>query len=239
MSLEEQVELFEEHGRYLAAEAICGSSATCQGLADFEVVEEPAIESMEGLPYERTPLTTLWRSESPLWSRGDSSLTFEADFWLFEFDVPESPFDELDEKLPNKEKIKRLVTHIRHESTIQFAQKLATRLEFLHEAVMEDSDEAPVSSESLSNFISFLQRTSNLKYPDVVLTPSNEISAQWRTAPNRHFAVVFLPDGTTRYVIFTPNLIDPDKIDRLSGTTSVDTLMETVQPHGVFSWASR
>lgn len=232
MSPEREIELFEEHGKYIAAKAICGGSATCQGLADFDVVEEHEIKTVEGLPYEIIPPTTLW-------SREDSSLTLEADFWVLDFDVPKSPFDELAEKLPNKEKIKRLIDHIRHESTIQFAQELANRLAFLHEAVMEDSDEAPISSESLSNFISFLQKTSNLKYPDVVLTPSNEISAQWRTAPNRHFAVVFLPDGTTRYVIFRPNLIDPDKIDRLSGTTSVDTLIETVQPHGVFSWASR
>jgi hypothetical protein len=104
---------------------------------------------------------------------------------------------------------------------------------------MEDPDETPISPESLSNFIGFLQEAPNLRSPDIVLTPSNEIRAQWRTAPNRHFAAAFLPTGETRYVIFTPNLRDPDKIDRLSGTTPMDTLMETAEPHRVLDWASQ
>lgn len=154
-------------------------------------------------------------------------------------DPSESPFDVLDEMLPDKEKVRKLINFIRNKSTIQFARALADRIRFLYEAVEEDPDEAAISPESLSNFIGFLQNTPNLKYPDIVLTPSNEISAQWRTAPNRHFAVVFLPTGETRYVIFTPNLRDPDKIDRLSGITSMDTLMETAEPHRVLDWASR
>jgi len=181
----------------------------------------------------------MWPWQNPLRSRADSPLTYEGVLGLLEFDVPESPFDALDEKLSSEEKIRRLIDYIRNKSDIQFAPELAARLEFLHQAVMEDPDEALISPESLSNFIGFLQEAPNLRYPDIVLTPSNEIRAQWRTAPNRHFAVVFLPTGETRYVIFTPNLRDPDKIDRLSGTTSMDTLMETAEPHRVLDWASR
>jgi hypothetical protein len=150
----------------------------------------------------------------------------------------DSPFDELDDHLTNDEKIKNLIEYVREESNIQFANELAVRLDFLRDAVNEDSDEIPISTESLRNFISFLRKTPNLKYPNVVLTPSNEIRAQWRTASNRHFAVVFLPTEETRYVIFTPNSKEPDKIDRLSGITSVGSLMETVQPHNVLEWAS-
>ncbi|MCK4728549.1 MAG: hypothetical protein KAT27_06480, partial [Desulfobacterales bacterium] len=156
------------------------------------------------------------------------------------FYASESPFDVLDGKLADEEKIRKLINYVRDESKIQFAEELAARLNFLYEvAKEEDPDEVPISPESLSNFIGFLQNTPNLRYPSVVLTPSNEISAQWRTAPNRHFAVVFLPTGETRFVIFTPNPGDPDKTDRLSGMTSVDSLMETAQPHRVLDWASR
>ena len=234
--LEKQVEFIED---YMAPYNICSSGATCQGFGDFELSEETLAEEEEALPDETIRLVRMWPWQNPLRSRADSPMTLEGALELLEFYVPESPFDALDEKLSNEEKIKRLIDYMRDKSNLQFAPELATRLEFLHQAVMEDPDETPISPESLSNFIGFLQEAPNLRSPDIVLTPSNEISAQWRTAPNRHFAVVFLPTGETRYVIFTPNLRDPDKIDRLSGITSMDTLMETAEPHRVLDWASR
>ena len=220
-------------------EEICSSGATCQGFGGFELPEETPAEEVGALPDEIIRLRRMWPWQNPLRSRGASPLTFERDLGRQEFEVQESPFDARDEKLSNDVKIRRLINYIRDKSNIQFAPELAARLESLHQAVMEDPDETSISPESLSNFIGFLQEAPNLRSPDIVLTPSNEILAQWRTAPNRHFAAVFLPTGETRYVIFTPNLRDPDKIDRLSGTTFMDTLMETAEPHRVLDWASR
>lgn len=234
--LKKQVEFFED---FMVPHTICSSGATFQGFGGFELPEKTHAEEVEAFPDETIPLIQMGLRKKLLWSHADSPLTLEDTLGLLEFDVPESPFDALDEKLSSEEKIRRLIDYISDKSDIQFAPELAARLEFLHQAVMEDPDEAPISPESLSNFIGFLQEAPNLRYPDIVLTPSNEIRAQWRTAPNRHFAVVFLPTGETRYVIFTPNLRDPDKIDRLSGTTSMDTLMETAEPHRVLDWASR
>jgi hypothetical protein len=234
--LEKQVEFVED---YMVPHTICSSGATCQGFGGFELPEKTHAEEVEALPDETIRLIQMGLWKNPLWSRADSPLTLEGALEPLEFYVPESPFIALDEKLSNEEKIRRLIDYIRDKSNIQFAPELAARLEFLHEAVMEDPDETPISPESLSNFIGFLQEAPNLRSPDIVLTPSNEIRAQWRTAPNRHFAAAFLPTGETRYVIFTPNLRDPDKIDRLSGTTPMDTLMETAEPHRVLDWASQ
>jgi hypothetical protein len=153
--------------------------------------------------------------------------------------VFDSPFDALDEKLADEVQVMMLIDFIRKGSKIKFAHELANRLYYLHDIVNEDPDEIPISIESLRNFISFLQDTSNLKNPSVVITPSGEIRAQWRTAPNRHFAAAFLPSGDARFVIFKPNPKDPDKIDRFSGITSTDALMETVQPHGILEWAAQ
>jgi hypothetical protein len=221
----------------MAPYTICSSGATCQVVGGFELPEETPAE--EVLPGEIIRPTRRWKWQNLRRSRAGSPLTLEGALEPLEFYVPKSPFEALDEKLSNEEKIRRLIDYIRDKSNIQFAPELAARLEFLHQAVMEDPDETPISPESLSNFIGFLQGAPNLRSPDIVLTPSNEIRARWRTAPNRHFAVVFLPTGETRYVIFTPNLRDPDKIDRLSGTTSMDTLMETAEPHRVLDWTSR
>lgn len=235
MNLARNVEYVDE---YLAEKAIC-AACTCQKLAEIEALENeggtdnptefrwrwPGRHRISGEIYLDTPLTVTGYLTEPILYASDS------------------PFDELDEKMTDEEQIKKLIDYVREGSKIKFAHELAVRLNFLYEVVNEDPDEdldeVPISIESLRNFISFLQNATNLKYPNVVLTPSNEIRAQWRTAANRHFAVVFLPTEEARFVIFTPNPKDPDKIDRLSGITSVDSLMETIRPHRVLEWASQ
>jgi hypothetical protein len=226
-------------------------------LEELEVKkEEPLVEDEQGRKrYIIHGMKGLWQGsldmeDSPLWQ---GSLDMEdSPLWQGSLDMEdtpssrsESPFDVLDELLAAEKKVERLkverlIDFIRDKSNIQFAEELAARLILLCQAAKEeDPEEVPISPGSLRNFIGFLQQAPNLRYPDVVLTPSNEIRAQWRTAPNRHFAVVFLPTGEARFVIFTPNRRDPDKIDRLSGITSTDTLMETAEPHGVLEWASQ
>ena len=218
---------------YLAAKTFC-SSGTCPNLAKITLIENEAADEHSEyqsrwpggfiIPEEKdldTPVTLKGHSADPI--------------------VPatESPFDELDEKLSSEEKIKKLIDYVREGSKIQFAQELAVKLNFLNEVVNEDPDEDSISIDSMRNFISFLQSTTNFKCPNVALTPSNEIHAQWRTSPNRHFAAVFLPTGETRFVIFAPNSKDPEMIDRISGLTSVDSLLERIQPHNVLEWASK
>lgn len=218
---------------YLAAKTFC-SSGTCPNLAKITLIENEAADEHSGyqtrwpggfiIPEEKdldTPVTLKGHSADPI--------------------VPatESPFDELDEKLSSEEKIKKLIDYVRKGSKIQFAQELAVKLNFLKEVVNEDPDEDSISIDSMRNFISFLQNTTNFKCPNVALTPSNEIHAQWRTSPNRHFTAVFLPTGETRFVIFAPNSKDPEMIDRISGLTSVGSLLETIKPHKVLEWASK
>jgi len=219
--------------KYIAAKAIC-ATATCQDLAEFGFPEDEAT-------YKTAENQLRWRTRFGISGKIDSGkpFTFKDHFADPISRASDSPFDELDEKLPEKEKVKKLIDYVREGSKIKFPHELADRLNFLNEAVNEDPDEVPISIESWRNFISFLQNTTNLKYPNIVLTPSNEISAQWRTAPNRHFAVVFLPTGEARFVIFTPNPKDPDKIDRFSGITSVDSLIERIRPYKILEWASQ
>lgn len=227
MNLSQDVEY---DNKYLAEKAIC---ATCTLLEienkGNEEADAPTGFSMQfqggfAIPnhiYSQTPLTTPDHLTDPIPL------------------IPGSPFDAIEERMTDKEQIEKMICYIRDGSKIEFAHELSARLNFLHESVVEDPEEIPISVESLRNFISFLRNTTNLKFPSVVLTPSNEIRAQWKTALNRYFAVVFLPTGDARYVIFTPNPKNPDKIDRLSGITSIDSLLETAGPHGVLEWASQ
>ena len=233
--------LVEGYEKAHAAGVYFGTSSTSPELVEVKEGEAPTFDK------EEQKLRVIWRPglrvppESDAGSSFVLSESYVADFLA---DPLGSPFDVLEETLPDRKKarqikkIKRIIKSIIDKSNIHFARKLVARLNFLYEAVLEDPEEGHVPPESLDNFIKFLQNTTNLKYPDVVLTPTNEISAQWRTAPNRHFAVVFQATGEARFVIFTPNPKDPAKIDRLSGITSVDTLMEVVAPHGVLDWAA-
>ena len=125
--------------RYIAEKVIC-ATGTCQNLAEFETPENEAAEELaeyywrwqgrfeiSGEIYLDTPLTFKGHSADPISHTSDS------------------PFDELDEKLPEKEKVKKLIDYVREGSKIKFAHELAVRLNFLNEAVNEDPDEVPIS----------------------------------------------------------------------------------------------
>lgn len=172
--------------------------------------------------------------------RRKSPVTMEPSLEEIIFIEPESPFDKLEELLNDDEKVLEIILHVRNQLNINFARQLANRLKFLFDASKEECpEEVAILPESLRNFVGFLQSAINLKYPDVVLSPSKNIRAQWRTGPNRHFAVEFLPTGDAHFVIFSPDPMHPEKTIRMSGLASVDSLMETVQPHGVLTWSSR
>lgn len=169
-----------------------------------------------------------------------SPVTMEPSLEEIIFIEPESPFDKLEELLNDDEKVLEIILHVRNQLNISFSEQLADRIMFLFDASKEEyPDEVAILPESLRSFVGFLQSAKNLKYPDVVLSPSKNIRAQWRTGPNRHFAVEFLPTGDAHFVIFSPDPMHPEKTIRMSGIVSVDSLMETVQPLGVLLWSSQ
>ena len=152
----------------------------------------------------------------------------------------ESPFDKLSDLQTDNEKVFEIIEHVRHQLNLNFNHRLSDRLNFLFEASKEeDPDDMAIAPDSLKHFIGFIQSVPHLKYPDLVLSPSKNIRALWRTGPNRHFAVEFLTTGDVYFVIFSPDQKHPEKIIRLSGQVSVDSLMETAQPHGVITWSSQ
>ena len=172
--------------------------------------------------------------------RRKSPVTMEPSLEEIIFIEPESPFDKLEELLNDDEKVLEIILHVRNQLNISFSKQLADRLEFLFDASKEEyPDEVAILPKSLRSFVGFLQSAKNLNYPDVVLSPSKNIRVQWRTGPNRHFAVEFFPTGDAHFVIFTPDPMHPEKTIRMSGIVSVDSLMETVQPHGVLTWSSQ
>jgi hypothetical protein len=226
LNLQEQ---FKSHRKYLAADCLWASPATIGDL-------EESNEAEEFLGYEKGHREL--RGTLLEIVRTNSSLTLQEEIEPYAEQIFESPFDDLDQRMHINKRIQLLIGHVLEESNIQFAERLGARLGFLFNAAKEENpDEIQNLPDSLSNFIAFLREMGTPTYPDVVLTPSNEIRAEWRTAPNRHFAVVFLPTGVARYVIFKPDSRDPDGISRLSGVTTTESLMDEIGPHGVLRWA--
>ena len=152
----------------------------------------------------------------------------------------EDPFDSIDEFKDNDEKVEEVISFLEKGSKLDYSVRLANRLKYLFEVSIEEyPDEESIAPESLRYCLSFLHTAKNFKYPTAVLTPLKNIRLQWRTSPNKHFAVEFLSSGDAHFVIFAPDNIHPEKIKRLSGITSVENLLETITSQGVLSWCSK
>ena len=138
-----------------------------------------------------------------------------------------------------EEQVRNLIFRIRTSLAIQYREKLADRLITLfNDAKEEDFTSGGIAIGSLRNFYNFFQLHADLKCPTISLTPDNNIYASWRVDQKKVFSVLFLPNGDTRFVIFKPNDLHPERQIRISGTTTTDMLKAGVAPHGVWDWIS-
>lgn len=149
----------------------------------------------------------------------------------------ESPFTQTDLLNKEEEQIQELIFRIRVSTSISYRQNLANRLiALLNDAKEEDPTSLGIATGSLRNFYNFLRLHPDLKHPTVSLTPDYNIYASWRNGQKRVFSVHFLPNGEVRFVIFKPNARHPERQIRISGTATVDILMEIMAPYGIRDW---
>jgi hypothetical protein len=144
--------------------------------------------------------------------------------------------------LKNEEdQVQELIFRIKRSIAISYRKSLANRiLTLFNDAKEEDPDCLGIAAESLRNFYNFFHLHTNLKYPNISLTPDDNIYTSWRDEQNKVFSVLFLPNGEdARFVIFKPNNRHPKRQIRISGTATTDILIETVEPYNVLDWISQ
>lgn len=150
------------------------------------------------------------------------------------------PFTQADLLDNEEDQTQDLIFRIRTLTPISYREKLANRLLTLfNDAKEEDTASFGIAVDSLRNFYNFIHLHTNLKYPNISLTPDDNIYISWRNEHNRVFSVLFLPNGEdARFVIFKPNNRHPKLQIRISGTTTTDILLETVESYDVLDWIS-
>ncbi|MCI0559948.1 MAG: hypothetical protein MN733_15765 [Nitrososphaera sp.] len=120
---------------------------------------------------------------------------------------------------------------------IPYAARLTARLQYLVQTSEEEfPEQEPMSSRSLQDLLYFIRSVPNITYPALVLTSQGNIRAEWTKERRKHFAVEFLGSNDVRFVVFAPDRKRPHKTNRVSGLSTLDSLMEFVQPYGVFTW---
>lgn len=149
----------------------------------------------------------------------------------------DSPFDVIDERRPDSEKVRELISFVRNSLQAPYAAGLSKRLQYL---VRVAEEEAPYQSEmsagSLQTFIHLLRSSSELAEPDVVLTPSGNVRAQWSAGRDKLCAAEFRPDGIVHFVLFAPAIAKLGGTVRMSGMAPVEVFIDSVEPHGVMAW---
>jgi hypothetical protein len=117
-----------------------------------------------------------------------------------------------------------------HATHLPFKTKLADRLANLATLFSDDYDGRELSTRSVTGLIDFLEASPQSGYPDLTLTPAGDCYAEWRGPQGRKVAIEFRDSGEARYLLFRPNPRHPQRIDRLTGTTTIDALAETMAP---------
>lgn len=131
----------------------------------------------------------------------------------------------------------RLISTFR-DLRVTHADNLVARLEYLWAASIEDQPtNCVISSASLRHFRNFVESHPMVSYPDVTITPGGEVYAQWRGQGKNLFALQFLTPPDVRFLVFVPNADHPEKITRVSGTDTGDSVFEKLdKAYGISKW---
>lgn len=134
--------------------------------------------------------------------------------------------------------IDSLLQFYRFQLLQNYREKLIARLKQLREeSIEEEPSHSGIEIESLRDFLGFLQGAPNLQKPLLSLTPEREIYATWKDSPKKLLSIRFLGGKRARFVIFKPNNKDPGMIQRLSGSTTSDAILqEFVIPLKIADW---
>ncbi|MGH8582253.1 MAG: hypothetical protein ACREWG_05585 [Gammaproteobacteria bacterium] len=188
--------------------------------------------------------TTLWRAPVEGLGTADAK-RWDPERWMAE--MAKRPSFQLETRSPSHSRspsprqpsVAESILHVKEELNAPFAERLAQRLHHLANISEEEYPrQAPISPESLEDFVAFLRFTPNRAYPGVVLTHSGNIQAEWRRSDKRHFAVEFVGNSDLHFVVFAPDPKNPHKTMRASGVATVGSLVDIVRPYGVDSWAT-
>ena len=129
-----------------------------------------------------------------------------------------------------------ILTLLQDSREIKHGKRIIQRIRALRQLARDDED-GDISSDSLRSFYEFLSMHPEVNYPDISLTPDGDIYARWKGRDRSLFSVHFLPQSRVRYVVFAPDRKRPDLMDRISGSSSVDTVLETAdRAYGVIGW---
>ena len=146
----------------------------------------------------------------------------------------QSPFDILDERKPNSEQVVQLICEI-DTSSINNKERLIDRLNYLNEVRLEEEPEdAPMDAASLRNFVGFLYSETDLKYPDIVLTPKGFIRCEWHVSSSRRCVMEFLPNGKASFLIVDYH--QEENARRLSGFEPAGRLMSVLKALNYHDW---
>jgi hypothetical protein len=154
-------------------------------------------------------------------------------------EAPVSDFDVLDELRTPKGQIQRQIPAFQRGGGLPYRERLARRLDFLLGALEEEEETwAEDSPDSLRQMLLFLQAVPDFRCPMVTITPAATFRAEWQGGQNRHLAIDFLPDGQVRFVVFSPDPLHPDRVQRVSGIVSRADVMRAIEPYKVYRWAA-
>ena len=148
-------------------------------------------------------------------------------------------FELLDRLRTSRGQIQRQIRALRRGGGLPYRERLAHRLDLLLNALEEEGGTwAEDSPDSLRQMLLFLRATPDLRCPTVTITPSATFRTEWQAGRNRHLAVDFLPDGQVRFVVFSPDPLHPDRVQRVSGIVSRADVMRAIEPYNVHRWAA-
>jgi hypothetical protein len=94
-----------------------------------------------------------------------------------------------------------------------------------------------LSVQSIESFARFLSRLPRLMIPELVMTPTGHLRAEWRGSDSQFLGVEFQGASETKIILFAKDPNCRSKLTRLSQSISASGLLKVLQTYDI-NWAS-
>lgn len=99
----------------------------------------------------------------------------------------------------------------------------------------EASESVAVDNASLATFVMFLSSNKIERKPSIGLKDSGCIDALWRYSKDQLVEIVFLPGHESQIVTFSPDLLNPNVINRRVATLPIGNIMDVISSRNLNS----
>ncbi len=117
--------------------------------------------------------------------------------------------------------------------------RIGMRISVLIDPAEWDIEDEPPNPESFRRLLAFIAAHSELRYPSIFLNRYGLFSASWRPENRSLASLVFHPDNSVNWLVFSPRKDNETDVIKTAGRAPLEDVLKEIGKRGALKWMRR